>query len=87
MSRNSDDLTAREFQVALLIAEGFTDKAIQRKLGLRSPQTVRFHVHRIAKKLGYHRDPDRSVRVRIARDPRCHNTLNTVTGDLVPQAS
>ncbi len=83
----SEGLTAREFQVALLIAEGFTDKGIQKKLGLKSAQTVRFHVHRIAKKLGYQREPDRSVRVRIAKDPRCAVALNTVTGDLVAKGS
>jgi len=44
-------LTARELQVLQLLAEGASNKAIARRLGI-SPHTAKFHVATIAGKLG-----------------------------------
>jgi DNA-binding NarL/FixJ family response regulator len=46
-----DQLTPREFQVAMLVARGLTNKEIARQLGL-SIGTVKLHVHNILRKLG-----------------------------------
>jgi DNA-binding NarL/FixJ family response regulator len=46
-----DVLTARELQIAVLIAEGFANKAIGRRLGI-SPFTVGAHLARTYSKLG-----------------------------------
>jgi DNA-binding NarL/FixJ family response regulator len=45
------DLTARELQVLQLLAEGASNKAIARRLGI-TPHTAKFHVAAIAGKLG-----------------------------------
>ena len=47
-------LTAREFEVARLVAEGMTNAAIGEQLGL-SPRTVGAHVEHILAKLGFTR--------------------------------
>ena len=47
-------LTAREFEVARLVAEGLTNAAIGERLGL-SPRTVGSHVEHILAKLGFTR--------------------------------
>ena len=44
-------LTARERQVLQLLAEGASNKAIARRLGI-TPHTAKFHVASIAAKLG-----------------------------------
>ena len=44
-------LTPREHQVLELLAEGLSNKAIARRLGI-SDQTVKFHVASIGGKLG-----------------------------------
>lgn len=44
-------LTQREQQVLALVAEGLTNKAIARQLGI-SPATVKVHVERVISKLG-----------------------------------
>jgi DNA-binding NarL/FixJ family response regulator len=44
-------LTARELQVLQLLAEGASNKAIARRLGI-TPHTAKFHVAAIAGKLG-----------------------------------
>jgi DNA-binding NarL/FixJ family response regulator len=44
-------LTARELQVLQLLAEGASNKAIARRLGI-TPHTAKFHVAAIAAKLG-----------------------------------
>jgi two-component system nitrate/nitrite response regulator NarL len=44
-------LTAREYQVALLVGRGLSNKEIARQLGL-SDGTVKLHVHNILRKLG-----------------------------------
>jgi DNA-binding NarL/FixJ family response regulator len=45
------DLSARELQVLHLLAEGFSNKVIARRLGI-TPNTVKFHVASIVAKLG-----------------------------------
>ncbi|HEY7639104.1 MAG TPA: LuxR C-terminal-related transcriptional regulator [Steroidobacteraceae bacterium] len=47
----SELLTARELQIAVLIAQGFANKAIGRRLGI-SPFTVGAHLARTYSKLG-----------------------------------
>jgi DNA-binding NarL/FixJ family response regulator len=47
----SRGLTARELQVLQLLAEGASNKAIARRLGI-TPHTAKFHVAAIAAKLG-----------------------------------
>jgi DNA-binding CsgD family transcriptional regulator len=47
-------LTAREFEVARLVAGGLTNAAIGERLGL-SPRTVGAHVEHILAKLGFTR--------------------------------
>lgn len=58
-------LTERQRAVALLIADGFTDKQIAARLTI-SADTVGVHVHRIG--IALRVDPSRNVRVQIA----CH---------------
>jgi DNA-binding NarL/FixJ family response regulator len=44
-------LTPREYQVALLVGRGLSNKGVARELGL-SEGTVKLHVHKIFQKLG-----------------------------------
>jgi DNA-binding NarL/FixJ family response regulator len=44
-------LTAREHEVAMLVARGLTNKEVARELGL-TDGTVKLHVHNILRKLG-----------------------------------
>jgi two-component system nitrate/nitrite response regulator NarP len=47
-----DQLTPREYQIAmLLVARGSSNKEVARQLGL-SEGTVKLHVHKIIQKLG-----------------------------------
>jgi DNA-binding NarL/FixJ family response regulator len=46
-----DRLTPREYQVAMLVARGLSNREVARKLGI-SYGTAKLHVHRIYKKLG-----------------------------------
>ena len=55
-------LTPREIDVLELLAEGLSNKAIARRLGI-SDQTVKFHVSSITGKLGVH---TRTAAVRTA---------------------
>lgn len=64
-----DDVPEREQQVAALIADGLTDKAIGRALGV-SVWTVRTYVARLVERIGV--DPDRSSRSIITRWHRAH---------------
>lgn len=57
-------LTPRQWQVAELIREGFTDKQIAAELGL-AERTVRVHIARIRTKWAL--DAARNTRVQIAR--------------------
>lgn len=44
-------LTPREYQVALLVSRGLSNKEVARELGV-SDGTVKLHVHNIFQKLG-----------------------------------
>jgi len=46
-----DQLTPREYQVAMLVARGFSNREIARELGL-STGTVKLHMHKVIQKLG-----------------------------------
>jgi DNA-binding NarL/FixJ family response regulator len=48
---NGNGLTAREHEVATLVARGLSNKEVALQLGL-SDGTVKLHVHNILKKLG-----------------------------------
>jgi DNA-binding CsgD family transcriptional regulator len=48
---NGNGLTAREHEVARLVARGLTNKEVARELGL-TVGTVKLHVHNILQKLG-----------------------------------
>ncbi len=57
-------LSPRERQVADLVAQGYTNTAIARRLGI-SPQTVKNHISNIYDKMNL-RQPDRHPRVTLA---------------------
>jgi DNA-binding CsgD family transcriptional regulator len=61
-------LTAREFEVARLVAEGLTNGAIGLQLGL-SPRTVGAHVEHILAKLGFTRRAEIAAWVGSMRAP------------------
>ncbi len=44
-------MTPREYQVAMLVARGWTNKEVARQLGV-TDGTVKLHVHNILQKLG-----------------------------------
>lgn len=44
-------LTAREYQIAMLVGRGFSNKQVARELGI-GEGTVKLHVHKILQKLG-----------------------------------
>jgi DNA-binding NarL/FixJ family response regulator len=48
---NGNNLTAREHEVATLVARGLSNKEVALQLGL-SDGTVKLHMHKILKKLG-----------------------------------
>lgn len=56
-------LTARELDVARLLAEGRTNVAIARELGI-SPHTARHHTQRVLAKLGVHSRAAAGARLR-----------------------
>ena len=45
-----DRLTPREYEVAMLLARGFSNRKIARELGLTG--TVKLHMHKVLQKLG-----------------------------------
>ena len=57
-------LSPRERRVADLVAQGYTNIAIARRLGI-SPQTVKNHISNIYDKMNL-RQPDRHPRVTLA---------------------
>ncbi len=57
-------LSPRERQAADLVAQGYTNIAIARRLGI-SPQTVKNHISNIYDKMNL-RQPDRHPRVTLA---------------------
>ena len=48
---NGNGLTAREHEVAKLVARGWTNKEVARELGV-TDGTVKLHMHNILQKLG-----------------------------------
>ena len=46
-----DQLTPREYQVAMLVARGLSNREIGRQLGI-SYGTVKLHAHQVVQKLG-----------------------------------
>jgi DNA-binding CsgD family transcriptional regulator len=50
-AKKGDPLTVREFEVALLLTEGHSNKIIADKLGI-ADHTAKFHVFNVVKKLG-----------------------------------
>lgn len=51
MKVNGNGLTAREHEVARLVALGWTNKEVARELGV-TDGTVKLHMHKILQKLG-----------------------------------
>ena len=49
-----DKLTPREYQVAMLVARGLSNRDIARELGLTTG-TVKLHMHQVIHKLGVKR--------------------------------
>jgi DNA-binding NarL/FixJ family response regulator len=66
MQEGPVELTAREWEVSMLLRNGFTTREIAVRLGL-SPVTVRRHVSSVLKKLGA-RDRQAAVRVLTLSD-------------------
>lgn len=64
--RRRHDLTRREAQVALLMAERLRYKEIARELGIR-PNTVRRHSTMVLRKLGVHRREDVASQIGTGR--------------------
>ena len=75
-------LTAREQEIALLVADGLKDVAIARRLGL-STSTVAAHVRRIQSRLGFNGRPDLIAWVNARRD-RDHPEAGLRRGDVDP---
>lgn len=56
-------MTPREAEVALLLAEGLSNTAVARRLGI-SPHTARHHTQRVLGKLGVHSRAEAGARLR-----------------------
>jgi len=56
-------LTPREAEVAVLLAEGLSNSALARRLGI-SPHTARHHTQRVLGKLGVHSRAEAGARLR-----------------------
>jgi DNA-binding NarL/FixJ family response regulator len=63
LESTSAKLTPREREIATLLGDGHTNKAIALRLGIE-PTTVKNHVHNILEKLQVHRRADAAQRVR-----------------------
>ena len=70
----TDVLTARELQIAVLIAQGFDKRAVGRRLGI-TVLTVSTHLKRIHSKLGVSRRSTLAARIAgtVARHRRSAN--------------
>jgi len=77
MARVDSELTRREQEVALLIADGVTNKEAGRRLGI-SPRTVEIHRAHIMAKLGARNAAD-LVRIVLSRysEPPPHTDSNS----------
>ena len=83
MAGDVELLTARQREVAELIADGFTDKAIQGKLGI-SEGTLRSHIESIVGRLKLDRNKNLRVQLtwlvidsRYEADPHYHRPTPT----------
>jgi DNA-binding NarL/FixJ family response regulator len=78
-------LTARELQIAVLIAQGFDKKAVGKRLGI-STATVATHLTRTYSKLGVRRRSALAVRIAstIARHRRSANAARSADQALLP---
>jgi DNA-binding CsgD family transcriptional regulator len=56
-------MTPREIEVALLLAEGCSNRTIAHRLGI-SPHTARHHTQRVLVKLGVHSRAEAGARLR-----------------------
>jgi DNA-binding CsgD family transcriptional regulator len=56
-------MTAREAEVAMLLAEGCSNSTVARRLGI-SPHTARHHTQRVLIKLGVHSRAEAGARLR-----------------------
>jgi DNA-binding NarL/FixJ family response regulator len=63
-----DRLTPRQYQVAMLVARGLSNREVARQLGLNHG-TVKLHVHEIFRKLGLKSRFEVIVMVREAVTP------------------
>jgi len=81
----TDVLTARELQIAVLIAQGFNKKAVGRRLGI-STATVATHLARTYAKLGVRRRAALAARIVgcITRFRRPANPTRTADQALLP---
>ena len=79
-------LTARELQIAVLIAQGFDKKAIGRRLGVSSI-TVATHLRRTYSKLGVRSRSTLAARIAgtVALHRRSANAARTADRALLPQ--
>src|SRR5690348_10804374 len=79
-------LTARELQIAVLIAQGFDRKAIGRRLGV-SPNTVATHLRSTYSKLGVRGRLALAARIAgtVALHRRPANAKQTADRNLPPQ--
>jgi DNA-binding CsgD family transcriptional regulator len=77
MAGVDSELTPREQEIALLIADGATNKEAGRRLGI-SPRTVEIHRAHIMAKLGARNAAD-LVRIVLSRygEPRPHANSNS----------
>jgi DNA-binding CsgD family transcriptional regulator len=71
----ADELTAQELQVALLTAEGATNKEAAAALFI-SPRTVETHLNHVYRKLGVRSRVELSRRLRGKRLPRADVTTS-----------
>ena len=62
-------LTSRELEVAVLVAEGLSNKEIARRLD-HSEDTVKIHLHNIYEKLGVRNRTSLAVRFSVSAQDR-----------------